>query len=254
MQMALYRFFQRKERPVVPTLSMCGASSLSKKELEGANDNVSRVLCGGDGESAKLTPRAHYNDYTAKERAEIGKYAAENGPTKAARCFSERLGRKVPESSARRFKSEYLQKIKAMARDRDNGDESENVALVVNSLPTKPRGRPLLLGQDLDKAVQDYVSAMRTVGGVINTAIVMAAAEGIVSAHDVAKLSSRGGHIHITKTWAQSLLNRMGYVKRKCSNAGKVSVTRFEEIQETFLADVTAEVIMNEIPDELVIN
>ena len=75
--MALYRFFQRKERPVVPTLSMCGASSLSTKELERANDNVSRVLCSGDGESAKLTPRTHYNDYTAKERAEIGKYAAD---------------------------------------------------------------------------------------------------------------------------------------------------------------------------------
>ena len=59
-------------------LSMCGSSSLSTKELERANDHVSRVLCPGDGESAKLTPRAHYNnDYTAKERAEIGKYAAE---------------------------------------------------------------------------------------------------------------------------------------------------------------------------------
>jgi len=47
--MALYRFFQRKEQPVVPTLSMCGASSLSMKELERANDNVSHVLCPGDG-------------------------------------------------------------------------------------------------------------------------------------------------------------------------------------------------------------
>ena len=70
-------FFQRKERPFVPMLSMCGASSLSTKELERASDHVSRVLCAGDGESAKLTPRAHYNNYTAKERAEIGKYAAE---------------------------------------------------------------------------------------------------------------------------------------------------------------------------------
>ena len=52
--MALYRFFQRKERPVVPTLFVCGASSLSTKELERANGNVSRVLCPGDGESAKL--------------------------------------------------------------------------------------------------------------------------------------------------------------------------------------------------------
>ena len=45
--------------------------------VERVNDNVSRVLCPGDGESTKLTPRAHYNNYTAKERAEIGKYAAE---------------------------------------------------------------------------------------------------------------------------------------------------------------------------------
>ena len=56
---------------------MCGASSLSTKELERANDHVSRVLCPGDGESVKLTPQAHYNDYTAKERAEVGKYVVE---------------------------------------------------------------------------------------------------------------------------------------------------------------------------------
>jgi len=75
--MALYRFFSAKRTAGCPTMSMCGASSLSTKELERANDNVSRVLCPGDGESAKLTPRTHYNDYTAKERAEIGKYAAD---------------------------------------------------------------------------------------------------------------------------------------------------------------------------------
>ncbi len=90
---------------------------------------------------------------------------------------------------------------------------------------------------------------MRTVGRVVNTAIVMAAAEGIMSARDVTKLSSHGGHIHITKTWAKSLLKRIGYVKRKCSNAEKVSIPHFLEIQEAFLADVTAEVVMNEIPN-----
>lgn len=61
-------------------------------------------------------------------------------------------------------------------------------------------------------------------------------------------------HIQITKPWAKSLLTRMGYVKRKCSNAGKISVTRFAELQEVFLADIKAQVLMNDIPDELVIN
>ena len=69
--------------------------------------------------------------------------------------------------------------------------------------------------------MQEYIKATRVAGGVVNTAIVMAAAVGIVSSSDVTKLKSHGGHIDITKSWAKSLLSRMGYTKRKCSNAGK---------------------------------
>ena len=82
----------------------------------------------------------------------------------------------------------------------------------------------------------------------------MAAAEGIVASRDQGLLAQHGGHIQITKTWARSLLTRMGYVKRKCSNAGKVAVPRFLELQGDFLADIQAEVVINEIPTELVLN
>ena len=44
----------------------------------------------------------------------------------------------------------------------------------------------------------------------------------------------------------------MGYVKQKCSNAGKIYPTQFSEIQEIFLPDVKAQVLMNDIPDELI--
>ena len=125
---------------------------------------------------------------------------------------------------------------------------------LVKCLPTKTQGRPLLLGQDVDKAVQEYIEATRAAGGVVNTAIVMAAAVGVMSSRDDTKLSSHGGYVNITKTWAKSLLNRMGYVKRKCSNAGKISPIQFAEIQEVFLADIKAQVLMNDIPDELIIN
>ena len=77
----------------------------------------------------------------------------------------------------------------------------------------------------------------------------MAGAHGIVSARNPALLVEHGG---LTKAWAKSLLKRMGYVKRKCSNAGKMSVARFEELKEEFLADVKAEVLMNDIPKELI--
>ena len=45
----------------------------------------------------------------------------------------------------------------------------------------------------------------------------------------------------------------MGYVKRKCSNVGKVSLPP-TQIQENFLADIQAEVPMNEVPPDLIFN
>ena len=125
---------------------------------------------------------------------------------------------------------------------------------MVDSLPRKSQGRPILLGREIDKAVQEYVEATRNAGGVVNTAIVMAAAVGIMSSRNMTVLKSHGGHVEITKSWAKSLLQRMGYVKQKCSNAGKISPTHFAEIKEVFLADIQAVVLMNEIPDELIVN
>ena len=82
----------------------------------------------------------------------------------------------------------------------------------------------------------------------------MAAAKGVVGARKPELLTEHGGHIEIARGWAKSLLSRMGYVKRKGSNAGKVSVSCFEEIQEMFLADIQAEVVMNDIPHHLIFN
>ena len=157
----------------------------------------------------------------SEKRAEIGKYASENGPTRASRHFD------VPEPTARRLKVEYLHKLKEMKSSYNGG----NYIPVIKSLPTKSQGRPLMLGEQLDAAVQDYIQGMRTVGGVVNTTIVLAAAEGIITARDQSLLVQNGSHIKLTKSWAKSLLKRMGYVKRKCSNDGKISVFRFEEIK-----------------------
>ena len=37
-------------------------------------------------------------------------------------------------------------------------------------------------------------------------------------------------------------------------NAGKVTVAHFEEVQEEFLADIKAEVLMNDVPPSLIFN
>ena len=129
--------------------------------------------------------------YTREERALMGKYSLENGNTRAARHFSKVLDRKVNESTARRFKDEYA---RALAQKKNDPEGP-----LVKCLPTKTQGRPLLLGQELDKAVQEYVEATRATGGVVNTAIVTAAAVCIVSSRDVTKLSCNGGYVNITK-------------------------------------------------------
>ena len=49
-------------------------------------------------------------------------------------------------------------------------------------------------------------------GGVVNTAIVIAAAERVVSAKDAGMLREHSRYVQIIKTWAVSLLSRMGYV------------------------------------------
>ena len=130
----------------------------------------------------------------------------------------------------------------------------ENETPVVASLPTKPQGRPLMLGKTLDTTVQEYITALRAAGGVVNISICMAAAEGIVISHDQGLVVKHGGHILITKSWARSILTCMGYVKRKCLNTGKVSVPHFNEVKADFLADIQSEVVMNEIPPDLIIN
>ena len=61
----------------------------------------------------------------------------------------------------------------------------------MSKLPTKPRGRPLLVGTVLDKAIQDYINALRSAGGVVNTSIILAAAEGIIGARYPGRLKKK---------------------------------------------------------------
>ena len=141
--MALLRYLT-KGKSALPDKSMC--PSLTRKEVDSANECVKDCL-------------------------------QENGPTRAARHFSNVLKKAVPEPTARRLKKEYLRKLAENTRD-------ENSPRTVTSLPTKPQGRPVLLGQVLDEDVQEYVRSLRAVGGVVNMAIVRAGAEGIILARD----------------------------------------------------------------------
>ena len=106
--------------------------------------------------------------------------------------------------------------------------------LMVDRLPQGKIGCPLLLGETLDHQVQAYLSMLRD-WGVINTSIAIAAATGIVRKNESNLLAANGGHIALTKHWAQYLLQRIGYVKRKSTTKVKVSVEDLEALREWIL-------------------
>ena len=221
---------------------------------QGAQKSISKAV---DVASDKSHQRRKYNSYFPEQWARIGKYAVENGAMRAAKHFTAAWGISMNESTARRLKSEYLMKLKqeiSERKDQQAEDTTTGVPVVNKTLETKDRGRPLLLGKEFDAYVLEFVNNLRAANGVVNRVVVMDAAEGIVCYRDILKLSSHGGHIEITKSWAKSLLTRMGFVKRKCSTSGKLSIAQFDESKEIFLADVAAEVLFNNIPESLIIN
>ena len=107
---------------------------------------------------------------------------------------------------------------------------------------------------DLDVVVKEYVKQLRTAGGVISTAVVMAAARGIVLSKNRALLQEYGGHIAIEKSWARSMLIRMNFVKRKGTNSAKLPLSDFEKVKSDFLERVKTCVLENQIVPQMVIN
>jgi len=73
----------------------------------------------------------------------------------------------------------------------------------ISELPQKHRGRPLLLGGELEEEVKLFIKAARKSGTIVNTRTVMATSRGVIISHDVNLLVENGRHFNITKDWAK---------------------------------------------------
>ena len=60
--------------------------------------------------------------------------------------------------------------------------------------------------------------------------------------------------VDLNKGWAQYLLHRMGYVKRKATTKAKVTVENFAAVKEDYLLEIKQVITMDEIPADLIIN
>ena len=115
----------------------------------------------------------------------------------------------------------------------------ENPEDEVTTLPKLRRGRKVILGEELDAKVKNYVQVLRNTGTPIGSSIVMAVGEGMVRAHDRTMLVQHGRHIQITKAWALSLLQRMGFVKHKATakSTPGLSSEQIEEVKKAKLQE-----------------
>ena len=94
--------------------------------------------------------------YTPEVKAAIGKYASIHGAPSASAKFTRELGVKISKSSVNCIKTKYLK------RKGEKDDDEE-----LTSLPHKKHGRPLVLGDYIEKQLQLYVKKIRQQGGVV---------------------------------------------------------------------------------------
>ena len=237
--MALLRYLQLRDGLPDPRGSL--SCSVPSQAIAQANKEVEALR------ENKKVKRGQYKQYSATDRAEIGKYACHHGVAAAAGFFSRKLDKRVSESTVQSIKNAYVEGLRQKRGAEDGGD--------ITALPLKKRGRRVLLGQELDMKVQMYLKKVRDGGGAVSARIAMAATRGILLKCDRTKLAEFGGPVQLNRYWAHSLLKRMKFVQRKAITArSKHTIANFNELKESFLTDVVTTVTMEEIPPDLILN
>ena len=122
-------------------------------------------------------------------------------------------------------------------------------------LPWKPRGLPTLMGKELDERVMDYLFATRETGGVINSHVIISTAKGVASVFNPSLLQVNSGFLGPDrKTFAESLLARMNYTKRKGTKTAKKVPDNLENIHKRFSKEIKDKMREASVLPEMVIN
>ena len=162
-------------------------SVLSQGDINATQKLISKAV---DAMSDKSHQCRKSNFYSPEQHVKTGRYAMDNDATCTAKHYNAVLDVYMNESTARRLKSEYLKKLEqqiSKQKDQHSEDTTTRIPIVIKTLETEDRGTPLVLGEKLDAAVQEFVNNLRVTNGVVNRAAVMGTAEGIVSCRDIPK-------------------------------------------------------------------
>ena len=223
--------------------------TITSNEIRNVREELNTAV---ESKTNKSEGRGQYSskNVTPEDKFKVAKYASKNSVSAAIRHFKRTVTfTGLKENTVSGWKHAYCSKIE-FARKR--GADLEPIKV----LPEKRRGRPLLFNEELEeKVIQKwFLTELRKSGGVVNSQIAMETAKGVVKARDANLLVENGGSININKDWVHRLLGRMGLVKRQATTKAKVSPKDFEGIKAQYLADIRSLVMMEDIPDDLIIN
>ena len=90
-------------------------------------------------------------------------------------------------------------------------------------------------------------------GGSINRKLTIATAIGITRAVQPSLLPENGGHLLLNKSWADSILKIIGYVKRKGTKAATKLPENYDELAQEYVKRIVETVKKSTIPWELVV-
>ena len=116
--------------------------------------------------------RGEYLKVSPVDKLSIAKYASENGVSATVRRFKDK---NLKESSVRDWKKAYEKELKEKTKCALFGEE-----VVIRELPLKKRGRPPLLGEKVDKLLQEMIVSMRSRGTPIATSVVVGVGRGLL--------------------------------------------------------------------------
>ena len=175
-QVVLYQWLKREELPR-PQRSWIPDPNLQDPcdgpDFAAANAGVEESLDKHSASPPKKKQRGVYHVYDAKTRATIAKTA---------------------EACGLISRSQYLQvhnSINKKAYRKHLVEIPQGWPEKIQELPTKQRGRPLILGPTLDKKVLMYIHAILVSGCAVNRRIVLGCALGIVREYPVDVAGSR---------------------------------------------------------------
>ena len=133
-------------------------------------------------------------------RANIGKYATENGNEKARKHFSKDFSY-LKESTIRNFKKKYYVKL-AEARKAGNTE--------VICIPSEVRGRsPILM--DFDNKLLTFLKGIRSRGGVISVHVVPSVTHALITSDPAMTYLN---NFDMPRSSVHSIYKRMGYTVR----------------------------------------